>query len=474
MIDSVRVRLTLWYVALLGAMLLIFSGIVYGLLARALHARVDESLDALVDVAEVSLTHDAAEGQSIQDAAASTVTELSNRQQALAIYNERLEPLAVRLVDDDITPELPREQRILERRPRFFTVTEPRDDDDAIRVAVRQVEIAPARTIYVVMASQSLENVQDELESLQRILMWSIPIGLGLAAIGGYALARRALLPVVAMAEQARTIGASHLDRRLPVANQRDELGRLALAFNELLDRLGRAFDQQRQFMADASHELRTPLMAIRSAADVTLQRDQREPHEYRAALGLVAEQGRRLSRLVDDMFTLARADAGHAPLQKRTLYLDELIAEIARAGTQIGSARGVTVVADPNSETAFYADEELLRRLLTNLVDNAIRYSPDGGTVRVSLECDARWCRIAVSDAGPGIPAEAQAEIFDRFYRADRSRTQVQAGDGAGLGLAIGRWIAGAHGGSLTLERSGPDGSTFVVKLPVMTPPPS
>ena len=226
--------------------------------------------------------------------------------------------------------------------------------------------------------------------------------------------------------------------------------------------------------MADASHELRTPLMAIRSAADVTLQREQRDAQEYRAALGLVAEQGRRLSRLVDDMFTLARADAGHAPLQKRTFYLDELTAEIARAGTQIGTARGVTVVVDGGGETPFHADEELLRRLLTNLVDNAIRYSPDGGTVRLSLDCDAQWCRMAVSDAGPGIPADARAHIFDRFYRADGRARRLSHGDGAGLGLAIGRWIAEAHGGSLTLERSGADGSVFVVKLPVAPPPAS
>jgi two-component system OmpR family sensor kinase len=473
-LDSVRARLTLWYVGILGAMLIAFSGIVYGLLTQALHERVDESLDALVNVAEVSLTHDAAEGQSIEDAAVSTVNELSNRQQALAIFDERLEPLAVKLVDEDITPSLPREERILERRPRFFTVTEPGDDDDAIRVAVRQVEILPARTIYVVMASQSLEDVLDELESLQRILMWSIPVGLLIAAVGGWALARHTLRPVVSMADQARRIGASHLDRRLPIANERDELGRLALTFNELLDRLSRAFHLQRQFMADASHELRTPLMAIRSAADVTLQRETREPQEYRAALALVAEQGRRLSRLVDDMFTLARADAGHAPLQKRMFYLDELTDEIARAGSQIGSARRVSVAVEHGGETPFYADEELVRRMLTNLVDNAVRYSPDGGTVRVALACDDRSCRIAISDNGPGIPAAAQPHIFDRFYRADPSRVQDQEGKGAGLGLAISRWIAEAHGGAVALERSGPDGSTFVVTLPVIARPPA
>ena len=470
MLDTVRARLTLWYLVILGAMLVAFSAVVYTLLARALHARIDDTLSALVDVAEVSLTHDAAEGQSTEDAARSTVTELSNRQQALAIYNERLEPLAVRLVDNDIEPQPPREERILDRRPRFFTVVE-RDDDDAVRAAVRRVEIPPDRRVYIVMASQSLESVQDELASLRRILLWVTPIGLAVAAIGGWSMARRALSPVVSMADRARQISASNLDQRLPVANARDELGRLALTFNELLDRLGRAFNQQRQFMADASHELRTPLLAIRSAADVTLQREERDAQEYRAALGLVAEQGRRLSRLVDDMFTLARADAGHAPLQPSTFYLDELVAEIARVSTQIGSRRGVSVVVERSGETPLYADEELLRRMLTNLVDNAVRYSPDGAEVRVSLDGDRDRCRISITDRGPGIPAEDRPHIFDRFYRADKARAQDRTGTGAGLGLAIASWIAQAHGGALTLEQSGPQGSTFVVSLPATGP---
>jgi signal transduction histidine kinase len=270
------------------------------------------------------------------------------------------------------------------------------------------------------------------------------------------------------MANQARRIGAEHLDRRLPVANPRDELGHLAQTFNGLLDRLTASLNQQRQFMADASHELRTPLAAIRSAAGVTLQREHRDPQEYREALTLVDEQSRRLGRLVDDMFTLARADAGHAPIRPQTFYLDELIAEIARAGSQIGSRRGVVVAVEPVGEIPFVGDEELVRRMLTNLVDNAVRYSPQGGTVRVTMTGDAGVCRIAIRDEGPGVPSEARPHIFDRFYRADKARTQGAFDEGAGLGLAIARWVAEAHGGTLALEGSDARGSTFVVILPV------
>jgi len=475
MLDTVRARLTLWYVAVLGAVLLTFSGAVYALLARALHSRVDAALEALIDVAAVSLTHDAAEGQSPQDAANSTVAELSTRQQALAIYDSHLEPLAVRPIDDDVSsPAPPRDRPILDRRARFSTVEGGKRRRHPIRTAVRRVEIQPAGTTYIVLGSQSLEAVQDELASLRRILLWSVPIALGLAAIGGWTLARRSLSPVVSMADQARRIGAASLDQRLAVSNPRDELGRLALAFNELLDRLSRSFDQQRQFMADASHELRTPLMAIRSAADVTLQREQREEDEYRAALALVARQGRRLGRIVDDMFTLSRADTGHAPLRKQTFYLDELLAEIAHAGSQIGSARRVAVTVDAFGETPFYGDEELLRRMLTNLVDNAIRYSPADETVTVSLARDERHYRISIRDRGPGVPSAAQPHIFDRFYRADAARTFDRSDGGAGLGLAISRWIAEAHGGSIRLEDSSERGSTFVAVLPASEPPPA
>jgi heavy metal sensor kinase len=465
MIDSIRTRLTLWYVVVLAAVLVAFSAATYGLLSRGLHERLDETLAALVDVAVVSLTHDADEGQSVADAAESTVRELSNQLQAVAIYSADLSPLAVRQVEDDIVPRLPGLSDIPEDYPYFFTAEEE-GDDDRVRVGVRRVAIAPLRR-YVVAVSQSLDSVEDELESLRRIFLWTIPMGLVLAAVGGSLLARRTLSPVMSMAAQARSISAE-LDRRLPVSNPRDELGRLALTFNELLDRLAEAFIQQRQFMADTSHELRTPLSAIRTAASVTLRHETRDEQEYRQALQVVDEQSRRLSRIVEDMFTLARVDAGHAPLQKRQFYLDELLAEITRAASVIGTRRSVTVSLHTPGESALIGDEELVRRMLTNLIDNAVRYAPEQTDVRVDLSCDQEHCEIRVADKGPGIPAEDQQHIFDRFYRADKSRSRSQStSGGSGLGLAIARWIAEAHGGTLVLEHSDPTGSIFRVSLP-------
>jgi heavy metal sensor kinase len=463
-IDSVRTRLTLWYVGVLAAVLIVFSGATYALLSRALHARVDDTLVALLDVAKVSLTHDAEEGQSVDDAARSTVRELSSSQQALAIYSSDLQPLAVRYVEDDIVPGLP-EPSAIAGEAMFFTAREP-DDDDAVRVAIARVQIAPERP-YVIAVSQSLDATQDELASLRRIFYVTIPLGLLLAAIGGSLLARRTLSPVVLMADEARRIGGV-LDRRLPVGNARDELGRLALTFNELLDRLAAAFGQQRQFMADASHELRTPLSAIRTAAGVTLARHEREAQEYRDALQIIDEQSRRLQRIVEDMFMLARVDHGAAPVAMREFYVDELLAEIVRAANTIGSRRQVTVELEADAEAPLVGDEELVRRMVTNLVDNALRHSPPGAAVKVTLSRDTTAYSIRVVDSGPGIPAAAQPRIFDRFFTTDAARSHGDEGRrGAGLGLAIARWIAEAHGGLLQLERSDDRGSTFLVTVP-------
>ena len=188
------------------------------------------------------------------------------------------------------------------------------------------------------------------------------------------------------MSEQARRISAENLEERLPVANARDELGRLAVVFNELLARVNAAFAQQRQFMADASHELRTPVSVAQTAAGVTLEQPQRAEAEYRDALQVINDQTRRLSRIVEDMFTLARADAGRLPLRLSRFYLDELLAETARAATVLAAPQGINVDLPLIAETPFEGDEDLLRQMLLNLLDNAIKHTPAGGTVRLSL----------------------------------------------------------------------------------------
>ena len=295
-----------------------------------------------------------------------------------------------------------------------------------------------------------------------------------LAGVAGWFLARKALHPVVLMSDQARRIGASNFNERLPVANAKDELGRLATTFNDLLGRLNFAFDQQRQFMADASHELRTPVSVIHTTAEVTLEGKSRDETEYRDALLVVDQQAQRLARIVSEMFVLARADAGHRPLQPVDFYLDEVTAETVHAAEILGRKTGVAVRMKTSPELPFHGDEGLLRQMLLNLLDNSIKHSEPGGLVTVSLKAKEKLIEITVEDTGRGIPPEAQPYIFERFFRGDGARTHANAnsasnnGGGAGLGLSIARWVAEAHGGSINLVKSDTHGSTFSVLLPL------
>jgi two-component system OmpR family sensor kinase len=253
---------------------------------------------------------------------------------------------------------------------------------------------------------------------------------------------------------------------RLPVVNPRDELGRLAATFNELLGRLEASLNLQRQFMADASHELRTPVTTTRTAATVALQQPHREEGDYRETLAIIEQQATRLSRIVEDMFTLARADAGNYPVRRDAMYLDEVIDEVVRAARVLATTKDVRVELQSLASAAWTGDEELVRRLVGNLLDNAIRHTPGGSTVAVKLRQTAGGFIIEVSDAGSGIAPEMQAHIFERFFRVDRSRSRRVDG-GAGLGLALARWIARVHGGDVTLAQSSAAGSTFNVFLP-------
>ena len=243
---------------------------------------------------------------------------------------------------------------------------------------------------------------------------------------------------------------------------RQDELGQLTHAFNGLVARLRAALKTQRQFMADASHELRTPVSIIRSAADVALSRDERSESEYRETIATAREQAQRLGRLVEDMLVLARADAGGYPIQSTDLDLDEIVDDCRRAVKLLAVERGVQVQSSAGPELPIRGDADLLRRLLLNLLQNAIQHTPAGGSVTVTTEPLPDNVKVRVSDGGPGIPDADRSRIFDRFVRLDEART----GNGAGLGLSIAKWIAEAHGGTLVLEASGPGGSTFCATL--------
>lgn len=464
-IESVRARLTLFYVSVTAAAVIVVGGLIYVLLARALYNRIDGNLIDLMQITATSLANDLAEGQDVEDAARSTAAELASRQQMLVIYDGNGRLLAEGGRDDDLPLTLPALETIPTGDAALLTVTEPRDADDRHRLAVRRMTVGPARTDYVVVVGSSLEPTDEELEWLRAIVAYVVPIALLVAGVGGWILARRSLSPVVTMAERARRIGAENLSERLPVANARDELGQLAATFNELLGRLEHAMIQQRQFMAEASHELRTPVATTRTAANVALQQRHRDEDEYRHTLAIIEQQAVRLSRIVDDMFTLARADAGNYPVRIDPLYLDEVVDDVVRAARVLSSPKQVAIEVETEGAAPFTGDEDLLRRLIGNLIDNAIRHAPSASSVRVALRKRDNGYSISVSDCGPGIPTEIQPHIFERFYRGEGAR--ARADDGAGLGLALSRWIASVHRGDVALVRSGAEGTTFTATLP-------
>jgi two-component system OmpR family sensor kinase len=350
MLETVRARLTLWYVTALAAVLLVVGGLIYVLLARALYTRIDENLQGVIEIAMTSLANDLAEGQDNEDAARSTAAELASRQQMLAVYDGTGRLLAEEGGDDDLELALPPLDTIPVDEALLLTVVEAEDEDDRHRLAFRRVTIVPSGTKYIVVVGSSLEPTDEELESLRAILGYVVPIALVIAGFGGWFLARQSLSPVVAMADRARKIGVENLSERLPVANPRDELGRLAETFNELLGRLEASLTQQRQFMADASHELRTPVATTRTAASVALQQPRRDERDYRETLEIIEQQTVRLSRIVEDMFTLAIADAGNYPVHVTPMYLDEVVDEVARAARVLASARQVSIETAPRA----------------------------------------------------------------------------------------------------------------------------
>src|SRR5215467_4452554 len=318
---------------------------------------------------------------------------------------------------------------------------------------------------YVILVAGPLDKLARQQSLLTRVLAIVAPLLILITGGMSWWVASSALAPMTTMATQADTLTSRSTKWRLPGATTTDELGSLARAFNRLLDRLSAVLRLQRQFMADASHELRTPVSVIQTAAEVTLQRETRESWEYRDALAIISEQSARLTRMVEDMLVLARADAGAYPLTPSLLYIDEIVAECVRAVSVIATTRGVALVTHLQADVSMIGDDGLLRRLTMNLLDNAVQYTPAGGTVTVTLTCDANLVTISFSDTGPGIPAAERERVFERFVRLDPARS---AKSGAGLGLPIARWIAEEHGGTLTVEQSDEGGCRFVARLPL------
>jgi two-component system, OmpR family, sensor kinase len=480
MLRSVRSRLTLWYAAVLTCTLLLLSVLIYWIVKRSVLDRTDAGLVELSDSFLATLDaelRDEPAGEGVVPAAQQSMIEHQYPGHSFAVLTLGGQLL---VSSADLSGRPPEGGRG-ESSPRIsaeslascLAALGPGSERPFRSLPGRRGgtrcyarSFAAADHTYQLVILASLHPESELLERLRVAMGWLIPVTVVLAAAGGYFLARRNLAPVADMTARADQIGESTLHDRLAVPNPDDELGRLAATFNRLLDRLDLAFERQRRFIADASHELRTPLAILQGESEVALSRAGRSPEEYRESLAILHHEASRLARIVDDMLTLSRADAGQFPVNLRELYLDELVAECAQSVRTLAAAKSIALAVESSGELPVEADESLLSRMLLNLLDNAIKYTPAGGKVTIATAVTSEGPRITVSDNGPGISQQLQPRIFERFFRADQARTRANSG-GAGLGLSIAKWIAEAHHGSLELTRSGPDGSVFTVRLP-------
>jgi len=449
---SLRSRLTLWYTVALLVVLCLFGANVLWQQRRIGFRRVDRELEALTATLANMVQEELNEQDDPVTAATEATTAVTAPGRALAIADEDGKVLGARWNHLDLPGPI-----AADGEPSVRTI---QSNGVAWRVHTRPRAFGNLTLVLVV--ATPVADVLREQREVQEAMMIGIPIVLLLAAAGGLWLASVGLRPIADMAGRAARIAPTGLDD-LGQTDRTDELGQLATAFNGLVARLRATLQTQRQFMADASHELRTPVSVVRATSDVTLSRDHRDEPEYREALAIVGGQARRLGRLVEDMLVLARADAGGYPLRPVDLYLDEVVAECRRAVDVLATERGVAIRAAGSPDIPFRGDEDLLRRLVLNVLQNAVQHTPTGGSVAVDIHQEPAAVRIRVTDEGPGIPAGDQQRIFDRFVQLDAARR----GQGAGLGLPIARWIAEAHEGTLVLEHSGPEGSTFCVWLP-------
>jgi heavy metal sensor kinase len=333
-----------------------------------------------------------------------------------------------------------------------------------VRLASSVYHVEDQRVIVRVAYSE--EGLWSELREFAVVLLFGFPIALLLAGVGGYALARKALAPIDRMAIQTQRISAERLTDRLSIENPDDELGKLAGVLNAMLARLQAAFDQLRTFTADASHELRTPLTAIRSVGEVALQ-EQKSPAEYRDVIGSMLEEVDRLTRLVESLLTLSRADAGHLQLQRMDMSLLALTRDASSMVEVLAEEKGQRIDIDGDASLIVSGDRLILRQAIVNLLDNAIKYSPRNTRILVRVGFGAAGqALLDITDEGPGIPSEHQPYVFDRFYRVDQARTREWGG--TGLGLAITRWAVEAHGGEIDLTSKHGTGTTFHVSLPL------
>jgi heavy metal sensor kinase len=461
---SIGVRLTLWYLAIFALAQVIFGAGMWFILRHNLYDIVDDGLESQVDDLKSFL------GAQKKDATLAKISEEVEETYAIEHSGNYLQIYAE-------NGELIYQSSFLQSHQ--LALAPPENIDRPI-FRRRWFEHRPFRFMllklnvnghtYTVEMGAPADDAVETLSLFRSYLLMFAPLLLLVAAGGGYWLSRRALSPVDALVRTARDIGGTNLNSRLQKLETGDELQRLSDTLNEMLGRIETAFLRITEFTADASHELRTPVSLIRTEAELALRRSRGEA-EYKEALRHILLESERTTALIEQLLSVARADSGRETLHMQPVDLRQTLRSVVDGWQQVATLRSLQFSASiATNDSVVMGDEAALRRVADILLDNALKYTPSPGSVKLTLEQKGESAIIAVQDSGLGIAEEDQPKIFERFYRVDKARSREQGG--AGLGLAIAQWIVSQHHGSIVVESRPGQGATFRVELPMIVVP--
>jgi len=457
---SLKLRLAFWHAAISSLLLVTLAVFVFEVVEHRLRAELDRQLRIDFDLVAAELDQHGPEEKLRWPVRGAHGDDGYGRLAAwFEVWSEsgklvlRQWPVPDEAIDIELEP--PRGRTL-----RFHTMS--LEEELWVRLMERPARIDGEP--FMVRMFRDESNMRHTLTEIATVFWIGVPLAVLLSAGGGYFLAGRSLSPLAAMAEQARQITAESLDERLPVRNPHDELGRLAVIFNQTIKRLERSFAELKRFTADASHELRTPLTALRAVGEIGM-REPDDPAALRESISSMLEEAQTLNGLIDALLLLSRADSGSIQSKLEPVNVAASLEEIASSLEILAQEKRQTLSCELDGKPAALADRMLFRQAVLNLLDNAIRHSPAEAAVTVRASSQNGCVHIEVEDDGPGIAPEEQERIFERFARIDKSRARAQGG--SGLGLAIAKWAVEQQGGRIELESRPGRGSVFRIFLP-------
>ncbi len=466
--SSIRVKLTLWYIGTIGVLILIFGSILYLSLKKSLERGIDISLRTFEEELRDALhTNPYEKWNDVISKESGEETPISMMYvRIMKISGNGKRPIIFIRSKTLKSGALPLSKRAYTEamggKVSFETLRDR--DNRPLRIMTSSIE-GEGGSSFVLQVATSLKVISSTLTKFLFILIISGPILLIFSAFGGYLFVKKAFLPVKKIVRTAKRITAENLSHRLEPIDGKDEIGELAETFNDMISRLEMSFKQVKQFSSDVSHELKTPLTAIRGEIEVTLRKE-RELEGYKNTLKSLLEETDKLERIVENLLFLSRMDSQGIKFSFRRFALDESLLEIFEKIEKIAETKNVHLILKKIQQVNVEGESNQIERAIINLIGNAIKYTPEGGRIEMSLEKERGFAKFTIKDTGMGIPDDELPYIFDRFYRVDKARSRETGG--SGLGLAIVKWIVEAHKGKIEVKSKVGKGTIFIVLLPL------